>query len=162
MQQSDREDLSQRVDFDRNALDDAIEEHAGLVLRVSDIYAYAINDRDQAKQAMEAEYAKACDRARRGSEEKKTEGAIKEAAQLDKKYVAAEQAYLAAKLAADLASSLKDAYDARGKALSMMGQLFIAGYYSLTTIKGEVRRGADERSASAARAMLHSARRQRT
>lgn len=150
-------DLRSSLDFSRDALDDALEGHAGLVLRAGDEYAYAISRRDEDKAEMEAEYARACDRARR-SEDKKTESMVKEQAQQDSKYLAAETKYLNSKMEADLAASVKDSFEARGKAIGHMAQLFVSGYFAVSAVKGEAGRQVNAEAAKASRAMLHSAR----
>jgi hypothetical protein len=149
-------ELREKIKFDRDALDDAIEEQSGLFLEAADAHALAISDRDLAKSEMEQEFARACDRARNG--EKKTEAAIKEAAQMDKKYKAAEKRYLDAKLNADYSVSLRESFDMRGKMLREMAQLFIAGYYQASSVSGHIRKEVDDRVASSNRAALNGAR----
>lgn len=154
--------LRDRIRFDRDALDDAIEEQAGLFLQASDEQATAVSRRDQAKSIMEEEFAAACDRARRGrSEERKTEAAVKEAAQLDRQYKKADNEYRELKLAADLATALREAFDMRGKMLREMAQLYIAGYYQTNAVSGKDRKEVADREHAANRATLHEARQRR-
>ena len=150
--------LRRKIAFDRDALDDAIEEQAGLFLQCADAVAMAISRRDEAKSAMDLEFAKACDRARTGAIEKKTESGIKEAAQLDKKHMAAEAAHRDAKLEADLASSLRESFEMRGKMLREMAQLYIAGYYQAAGVGGRIRREINDDAAASARKTLNRSR----
>jgi hypothetical protein len=152
-----KETLRDKVAFDRDALDDAIEEQSGLFLEASDAVANAMSLRDEAKSLMDQESARACDRARKG-EDKKTEAAVKESAQLDKKYLLAEAQYRHAKLAADLATSVRESFDMRGKMLKEMCQLYISGYYQASGVGGKVKREIDRDAATSARVQMNRAR----
>lgn len=153
-------DLRERINFDRHALDEAIEEQAGLFLEVSEAFTLAVSRRDGAKSAMEQEFARACGRARR-AEEKKTEAAVKEAAQLDRKYLEAEGEYLTAKQTADMASTLRESFDMRGRMLREMAQLYIAGYFQLSSVGDKTKRNIDDAASRDARRILNEARKAR-
>lgn len=149
--------LRKRISFDRDALDDAIEEQAGLFLECADEFAMAVSRRDEAKSNMDQEFARACDRARKKAE-KTTEAGIKEAAQLDKKYIDAENGYRDAKLEADMAGSLRESFEMRGKMLREMAQLYIAGYYQASGVGGKVKHAISVDAAATARRTLNTAR----
>lgn len=152
-------DLRERIHFDRHALDEAIEEQSGLFLQVSEAFTLAVSRRDAAKSAMEQEFARACGRARR--EEKKTEAAVKEAAQLDKKFLETEGEYLTAKQEADMASTLRESFDMRGRMLREMAQLYIAGYFQLSAVGDKTKRNVDDAASRDARRILNEARKAR-
>lgn len=152
-----KDSLRDELPFDRDNLDEAVEDHASGVLRAGDAWAHAVSVRDGAKSEMEDAYTRAAEKVRLLGD-KKNETQIKEAASIDKKYLAAEEAWRNAKYDADMAQSLKDAWEARGKALGQMCQLYIAGYYSLTSVKGETKQHISKEAAARARETLHSTR----
>lgn len=158
--QMDADYLRGKINIDRDALHEGIEEQPGLFFAAADALALAFSVRDQAKTEMDNEYSRACGRAREQKDEdgkKPTEGAIKEAAQLDKKYLAAEAAYRKAKLDAETAVALRDSFEMRAKMLREMSQLFLAGYFQASSVGG-VRKGVDDKAAEIAREGLHRAR----
>lgn len=163
MRQLSADELKERVPFDREALDAAIEEQAGLFLQAAELVALAVSRRDDAKTLMDQEYARACNRARTDitSGDKKTEAGVKEAAQLDKRYIQAESAYLVAKHEAELVQTVREAFDMRGKMLREMAQLYISGYYQLSAVGDRAKRGVDDVAARGARKILNDARRER-
>lgn len=158
--QMDAEYLRSKINIDRDALHEGIEEQPGLFFAAADALTLALSLRDEAKTEMDNEYSRACGRAREKKDEdgkKPTEGAIKEAAQLDKKYLAAEAAYRKARLDADIAAALRDSFEMRAKMLREMSQLFLAGYYQASGV-GFAKREIDDRAAEVAREGLHRAR----
>lgn len=133
------QDLQSGLTIDRDDLDSELAVQADMYYRVAEACALAASRRDEAKSTMEDELSRAASRARSAAaanDERATEAYVKEQAAKDKKFTDARNAYLRAKLEADLWSSMRDSYDAKGKMLREMAQLFIAGYFQATAVGG--------------------------
>lgn len=128
-----------KLRIDRLALDDGIEEHASLFYEISEEHALAMSRRDTAKAAMDEVYSISADQVRRDfseSKDKHTEAQIKEAVVLDPDYLAAIAQYQDRAKEAALLGAMKDSFEQRGRMLRELAQLYISGYFSITSVRG--------------------------
>jgi len=155
------EDYRAKLQIDRNALDDAIQEHPGLLLEVHEAYIAAASIRDAAKAAVDETYATVGSKLRKLAEkrdEKTTEGRIKEEIATDPKYQAAIIEYQEAKTEADLMQAMVAAFSERGKMLAKLADLYISGYWSSAATRGSERDMRDRKAAEARESMRDSRR----
>lgn len=146
--------------IDRNSLDDAVEQHAELYLRVQEQYVLAKSVVDERKSGVDEEYAYAGHRTREAmakTKEKWTEAQIKEAIVVDKQYLSALSDFYEKKKQAELLGAMAGAYDQRSKMLRELSALYQAGYFVLQSTRstGNNMKDVDARSA---REALNSAR----
>jgi len=156
------EDLRDRLEIDRDALDEEISAQPSLYDQVAEQAVLAISRRDQAKWDMEKAYIEACDEARYEAvrtKERTTEAAIKEAATLSKAHVTAEKTYRATKQEAELWDALRSSFDQRGKMLRELAQLWIAGFYQASSVGEKERHQVREHDRESGRKALAATRR---
>lgn len=121
--------------IDKHSLDTQIEEQATLYFEACEEFALAQSLRDEAKTALDEQYAICADEYRR-TLEKATEGAIKESVAIDKEYLDAVANFQERQKQMSLLGAMRDAYDSRGKMLRELAQLYISGYFTLSSVSG--------------------------
>lgn len=132
------EELSEELKFSPHELDKAILQQSSLYQKVQEYYVNSSSDRDLAKKLLEEEYAKVSLRIRDQavSEGKKlTEDLVKQLTLLDIEYQEVSSTWLQAKLDSELWGALKESYSSRGFMIKTMAQLWIASYFSNTTVR---------------------------
>ena len=125
--------------IDRRSLDEAVEQHAELYLRVQEAYVFAKSIRDERRTAMDEVYAEQSESARKQlskSGEKWTESQVKDWVAVSKEYLDAQANYQETSKRAELLGVMVAAYEQRGKMLRELAQLFIAGYFTLNAVRG--------------------------
>ena len=131
------------LNIDKDNLTEAMAAQADLFFRVGEEYAIAISEREEAKERVaiiDAELGQDS-RLKKGKvgkakEERLTESAIKDLIQINPKHLQAFEAYTATKKRAERFTALRDAFQERGRMLRDLGQLYAAGYFSITVSKG--------------------------
>ena len=126
--------------IDKEALDTAMAEQADLFFRVSEAYALAVSRRDAAKEFISAEDAHLDMELRVGKAEKPTESQIKALIQTHQRHLAAYGKYAQEKKNADILGGLKEALQDRGRMLRDLGNLYSAGYFTVSSSKGAASR----------------------
>jgi hypothetical protein len=139
--------------IDKNSLTEAMAEQADLFFRVGEECALAVSRRDEAKEALSTVDAELGQELRNGkkTEDRVTEGAIKDKIQTNPRHLRAFEAHTEAKKQAERLVALRDAFQERGRMLRDLGQLYAAGYFTVESSKGA--------AADIGRAALASARR---
>jgi len=134
-------EFKKKLAIDEHGLEFALRDHPDFVFDVGMELAFAISDRDAAKQTLE-EVEAFVDAEIRGTAsqngDKITEKEVESQKKVDNRVKAANQDYLNRKLDASQWSVLKEAFDQRSYALSKLVDLYLANYYSDKT---EVRTG---------------------
>jgi hypothetical protein len=123
--------------FSPYELDKAVLQHSQLYQKVQENYAISCSVRDEKKKFLEETYAKVSlgIRDQANSEGKKlTEDLVKQLTLLDLEYQVVTTAWLNAKLDADLWGALKESYSSRGYMIKESANLWIAGYFTTTSI----------------------------
>jgi len=121
--------------IDKHSLDDQIEEQSALFFEVCEAFALAQSMRDEAKTALDEQYAICADEYRR-TLDKATEGAIKEAVAIDKEYLDAVANLQERQKQMAMIGAMRDAYESRGRMLRELAQLYISGYFTLSGVSG--------------------------
>jgi GDP-D-mannose dehydratase len=132
-------DYSREIAIDRNDLDTELVKQPSLFLEVAQEYAQAISVRDSLKEAIDVARARVELRIRREAAEedrKITEAGVKAEVELDKTYRRAMEAWLTAKEAADQLAAAKEAFAQRAFVLKDLCGLYVAGYFSTTSVRG--------------------------
>ena len=132
-------DYSREIAIDRNDLDTELVKQPSLFLEVAQEYAQAISVRDSLKEAIDVARARVELRIRREAAEedrKITEAGVKAEVELDKTYRRAVEAWLTAKEAADQLAAAKEAFAQRAFVLKDLCGLYVAGYFSTTSVRG--------------------------
>lgn len=119
--------------IDKNNLDEELVHQVQAFLEVADEYVLAVSNADSAKEILAEIDAGLDHKYRQG--EKKTEAQIKNLILLDPEHGQAYANYTNAKLTAARLSALKDAYYQRNEALKELCKLYVAGYWSTTSVK---------------------------
>jgi hypothetical protein len=151
------------LQVDRNALDEDIEGHSGKYLRVQEEYVLECSLRDEAKSALDQQWAESSDAARRAltkSKEKFTEAQVKEWVAVHEPYLEAVSNYQEKDKQARLLGAMVAAYEMRGKMLRELAHLYVSGYFAVAAVRGAT---ADTREADAelARKLMTASRRDR-
>lgn len=131
-------ELSEELKFNPHSLDTAILQQSALYQKVQEYYVNSSSDRDALKKLLEEEYAKVSLRIREqaNTEGKKlTEDLVKQMTLLDSDYQEVTSAWLEAKMDSELWGALKESYSSRGFMIKTMAQLWIASYFSNTTVR---------------------------
>ena len=131
-------EMTEELKFNPHALDTAILQQSFLYQKVQEYYANSISDRDLAKKQLEEDYAKVSLRIREQSSlegKKLTEDLVKQLTLLDPDYQESTSVWLDAKLDSELWGALKESYSSRGFMIKTMAQLWIASYFSNTTVR---------------------------
>lgn len=124
--------------IDKNDLDNELEQHAVIYEQIGEQLATACALRDEAKDNTSRATAKAAHAIRQEFEannEKISEAKINSLLPATKEVNAATQVQVHYKLEADNWSSLKEAWDARGKMLRELCHLYTAGYWQRQPVK---------------------------
>ena len=132
------DEMSEELKFNPHSLDAAILQQSFLYQKVQEYYANSNSDRDLAKKHLEEEYAKVSLRIREQSSlegKKLTEDLVKQLTLLDPDYQESTSVWLDAKLDSELWGALKESYSSRGFMIKTMAQLWIASYFSNTTVR---------------------------
>lgn len=125
--------------IDKHKLDTEIIRHPELYLRAANAHVEAVSRADLLRREVDETRADVDSRVRRGFEKKEvksTEKMITAAVEGHKDYKKAYSDYLDAKLEADRAAGLKEAFHRRGYMLRDLVSLWVAGYYSDASIRG--------------------------
>lgn len=145
------------LNIDKEGLDEAMARQADLYFRIGEACALAISRRDEAKEALntvDADLGRVLRGAKKGVEEKRTEGAIKDLIQTDAEHQAAYKRYNDARNEAEVLAALRDAFQERGRMLRDLGHLYATGYFTVRSSTGaaadigreQLRRARSERS----------------
>jgi len=148
----------ERLEIDRNALDNELIENPQLIQDVCDECAESIATRDAKKEALETTDAELDAEVRdllSKNATKATEASIKGMIQTHPKHKQAFEDYNNAKLRAAKAAGLEKAVEVRGKALESLSRLYASGYFAINHTK----RSADESQYTVNRQRLAEARR---
>lgn len=132
------DELNEELKFNPHSLDTAILQQSVLYQKVQEHYVNSSSDRDLSKKLLEEEYAKVSLRIRDQAvlEGKKlTEDLVKQLTLLDPEYQDVSSVWLQAKLDSELWGALKESYSSRGFMIKTMAQLWIASYFSNTTVR---------------------------
>jgi len=133
-------DLEKHILIDKNDLDDELVHQPEIYFHACEGYALAVSERDAAKldqEKMAAQVSVDCREKLEADGKRATEALVSSCVLLDDRMIAAKQAYLAAKLEADLWSAQKDAYSQRGYMLRDLCGLYVANYYSESAVEGQ-------------------------
>jgi hypothetical protein len=128
-----KDELEAKLLIDEYGLDVSLRENPDLFYKVSFELAYAISERDEAKNNLAKIEAEVDKRLRRDAAiggTKTTEKEIECNKQLDREVIEASEKYMDRKLAASLWEVLKEAYEKRSFALSSLVDLYSANYFS--------------------------------
>lgn len=124
--------------IDRNALDSAVIEQPTLFYEVAELAASARDELEGAKGALDHAAAETANDLRKAAEiagSKTTEARISEQVTISGVFVTAEVAVREAKLSADRAGNLKEAYSQRASMLKLMVDLYASNYFSVSSMK---------------------------
>lgn len=137
--------------IDKDGLDEALAQQADLFFRVAEEYAFAISEREEAKEALNTVDAETGLKLRIGKkeDEKMTEGSIKDWVQKDPQHKLAFDNYARKRRRAEQLAALKEAFQERGRMLRDLGNLYATGYFTITASKGAASRIGRERLAQA-------------
>ncbi len=117
--------------IDRDSLDDELEKQPQIFYTVSEAFARALDEREAAKEAHDAAFAKACENAREAFEGKKpTEAYIKQTAMLDEQVQECLEEFNEAKTEAKRWEAMKEAWQQRSFMLGKMCDLYAANYFT--------------------------------
>lgn len=134
------EEFQQYLQIDKTKLDEAMASQGDLFFRVGEAYANAVSERDAAKEALnavDAELSRDC-RVPGKTDQKMTEGSIKDIVQGHPQHAQAFELYNNAKHLAERLSALRDAFQERGRMLRDLGNLYATGYFTTTATQGAV------------------------
>lgn len=133
------EDFEGCLEIDETNLDQELMRQPATMQEISLCYAEAVSIRDAGKQELERTYAEVSLQVREDfadSGRKVTEDLVLQTTLASDEYVAAQKDYLDAKLECDQWSGLKEAFIQRSFMLRDLVQLYIAGYFTDSAIKG--------------------------
>ncbi len=126
--------------IDKDNLTEVMASQADLFFRVGEECAIAISVRDEAKERIATVDAEIGQHLRltnsKKPEGKVTEAGIKDQIQINSQHQQAFGEYADAKKRAERFIALRDAFQERGRALRDLGQLYAAGYFSISASKG--------------------------
>ena len=154
--------LSQDLKIDRNALDEALILQPELFLRASLLYTEAVSDRDAAKETVSVVHASRSLKIRRKSVEdgtKLTEAIVASMIEKASDYREAMSEYLSCKQQAEEALAVKEAFQQRGYVLKDLASLYIAGYFTSSSVQGKASRDVQQESYARSRETLAKRRR---
>ena len=129
----------EEMKIDRWALDEALENQVAIYYKVSMEYADAVSMRDQKKEELailNAELQLAYRRAYENDGVKYTVDVINSEVIGDDSYKQVNDEYLSSKHAVEQLSATKGAFEQRSYMLKEMCNLFTAGYWAQTSVKG--------------------------
>ena len=132
------EELKQRLQLDKHALDDELIQQASMLHTVSDAYEEAMSERDDLKEKLATADAELDQSIRDDAEEhneKITESMIKAKIQSDVEHKKAYFAYASAKLKAGKLLALKDAFKERGYMLRELCSLYLSNYFEDNSVR---------------------------
>lgn len=131
------EALRAKLIIDEYHLELMLKQHPELVYDVGIELAFAISNRDQAKQNLEEIEAVVDNEIRQNAIDKVTEKDVESQKRRDKKVIAHNEDFLALKHLAAQWGVLKEAFDQRSYAISKLVDLYLANYYSNIEKNGE-------------------------
>ena len=153
--------LKAQLTIDQHALDEELVRQPALVQEIGEMYARALALRDTCKAAAEEVFASVDSELRKDHVRNKvsfTEASIKAEIAGSKEYLDAWALYLDHKNRADEINATVQAYDSRDRALGNLVKLYVAGYWSTASGRGEIGK---EVQADAAREAMREARKGR-
>jgi len=133
------EEAKELLSIDKDNLDDVCLTHADIFDTVADKHARAVSERDFKKDELSKVHSDIAKKLRSDASEKGekiTEKGIEASILLDEDYIEANEEYLEAKLEADLWSIRKDSFLQRSSMIKRLCELYLAGYYTSSSIKG--------------------------
>ncbi len=145
------EQYAELLQIDRNDLDTALLEQAQVYYRVGEAYATAISYRDYAKSHIDKVRADTDRLIRRKAQEeaeKVTEAQVANRILDDVLYQKVVDEHLEWKTVADKWSALRDSFERRCYALRDLCTLWVAGYFTDTTIKADSYEARDRAAAT--------------
>src|ERR1035437_8985262 len=141
-------DYKRALKIDKDALDEALMRQPQLFDDVAQEHAEAISERDALKEAVDVAKARAELSVRLKLEklgEKVTEPLVKTRTELHPDYRQAVKDYLQAKKASDILQAHKEAFQQRSYVLKDLAALYVAGYFSVNSVKGANANRSEER-----------------
>lgn len=150
-------ELEEGLEIDQNDLDQCLVEQPSLYYEVSKQLAQYVSRRDAAKQHLQTVEARAQRGVRRSAaenDEKVTNQEVDSRVKAHKDVLEASDILLELNYSVSLLGALKDAFEQRSKALKDLSGLFIASYYTSSSVGGassklKDRQASDNRSAMA-------------
>ena len=133
------EEATEALKINKDELDEVCLYHAGLYDEVAERHVRAVSERDYMKDELASTHAEVANRIRSKALEagdKITKDAVEAETVLDKKYIKANEAYLDAKLEADLWSIKKDSFLQRSSMIKRLCEMNLSGYYTSRTVEG--------------------------
>lgn len=161
----DFDELREGLAIDKDALDEGLIQQPQQYLDVSEAYALAVSRRDQAKDNLETLEARLNLDYRSDAEssgEKYTEPMLKAKVQQSKMRRQAYTEYLEACKEVDLLDGLRSAYRDRSYMLRSLADLYVTGYFTSSSVKGNTSRKVEEEAYNRRRAAMAEDRRKRT
>jgi hypothetical protein len=150
--------------IDKDDLDNELVYQAQLYYNVAREYVLAVSQRDQQKESVAIERSLAYERARQELESsggKVTEAAIASRIELDRSVRSATEKYDKARFSADLRLAAKEAWQQRAFMLRDLASLYVAEYYSQSSVRGGDAREVQEQGYRRQRARLSEERNRR-
>ena len=133
------QEAQDNLKIDKDALDEVCLTHAELFGEVADRHTRAVSERDFKKDAMSTVSSEVESEIRSKAAEKGdkiTEKAITAQVLLSDEYLEANEEYLNAKKAADLWANKKEAFMQKSSMIKRLCDLYLAGYYTTSSVKG--------------------------
>jgi hypothetical protein len=152
-----RLNLQRHIPFDKNKLDDAIQEQSQLFLEVANGLANATSEKDGLKhelEDLEAELSQKLRKEYARKNEKFTENGLREEVSLKPNCLRLRKELTRAKSEADHWFALKEAFLQRSYMLKEQAALFIAGYFMQDSVKTSNERKVIEKGYDTKRAKL--------
>lgn len=134
------EEAQKLLIIDRDALDVECATHSGIVDRVGEAYAYAVDRRDTLKaelKSLESEIAIDIRRTAKENDEKLTEAQITQQIHGDRRYKRKNNEYLEANLQVGLWESKRESFRARTRMLPEVCSLFMDGVITDVVVKNK-------------------------
>jgi hypothetical protein len=154
------EELKERLEPDRNSLDDELIQQPSLYFMVGEMLVTAISIRDAAKENLERIDAELAERIRADWTKKKirwSETKVGDQVLMEEEHIEAKREHNGASLYVGRLQSLQASFDQKGRNLRDLVNLFIAGYFDNASAKGG-KKVRDSALASTGRQSMNAAR----
>ena len=132
-------DLKKYLVIDKDALDEALVTQADIFYRISEQYSLAISRRDEAAEilkSVDADTGLTIREEAAGEGRKITEGLVASAVQNSREHKEATDYYFACKKEVDDWGNLRESFSQRAHALRELVQLYVSGYYAVSSVSG--------------------------
>ena len=140
------QEAQDNLKIDKDALDLVCITHAELFGEVADRHTRAVSERDFKKDALSTAYSEIESEIRSKAAEKGdkiTEKAIAAQVLLSDEYLEANEEYLNEKKEADLWANKKEAFMQKSSMIKRLCDLYLAGYYTTSSVKGAEEAGGE-------------------